>query len=140
MREGLEEGLAAGALGLSTGLIYEPGRHAKTDEIVDLAAAMRGSGGLYATHMRNEGARLLESVDEAIEIGERAGVAVQISHHKASGRESWGLVARSLELIEKAQARGLDVHADQYPYTAGSTVLAAIVQNQGFRARPTKTY
>ena len=135
MRDALEEGLAAGAVGLSTGLIYEPGRHAATDEIVELAAVMRGSGALYATHMRNEAERLLESVDEAIEIGERAGVPVQISHHKASGRPNWGLVARSLERIEAARARGLDVHADQYPYTAGSTILAAIAQNDGFRGR-----
>lgn len=127
MRGNLEEGLAAGAVGLSTGLIYEPGRHAATDEIVALAQVVHGTGGLYATHMRDEGGGLLDSVREAIEIGERAGVPVQISHHKASGQENWGLVARSLELIEAAQARGVDVDADQYPYTAGSTVLAAVV-------------
>jgi N-acyl-D-amino-acid deacylase len=135
MKDSLHEGLEAGAVGLSTGLIYEPGRNAKTDEIVELASEMAGTGALYATHMRNEGDRLVESVEEAIEIGERAGVAVQISHHKASGRESWGLVSESLATIERAQQRGLDVHADQYPYTAGSTVLAAIHQNDGFRAR-----
>ncbi|MCP4003993.1 MAG: D-aminoacylase [bacterium] len=128
----LDEGLAAGALGLSTGLIYEPGRHAKTDEIVELARELSQCGGLYTTHMRNEGPGLLDSVDEAIEIGERAGVPVQISHHKASGRESWGQVTESLERIAAAQARGVSVHADQYPYTAGSTVLAAIAQNDGF--------
>ena len=131
----LHEGLEAGALGLSTGLVYEPGRHADTSEIISLAAEMRGSGALYATHMRNEGPRLLDSVREAIEIGERAGVPVQISHHKAAGREAWGLVRDSLRLIEQARERGLDVHADQYPYTAGSTVLSAIAQNQGFRPR-----
>jgi len=135
MKDGLHEGLEAGAVGLSTGLIYEPGRHARTDEIVELAAEMAGTGALYATHMRDEGRRLLESVAEAVEIGERAGVPVQISHHKASGRESWGRVRESLALIESAQARGLDVHADQYPYTAGSTILAAIAQNDGFRGR-----
>ena len=137
MKSLLEEGLEAGAVGLSSGLIYEPGRHAKTDELAELAAGMAGSGALYATHMRNEGARLLESIEEAIEIGERAGVPVQISHHKASGRENWGLVSRSLALIADAQARGLAVHADQYPYTAGSTVLAAIAQNDGFVPRET---
>lgn len=126
MQATLEEGLAAGAVGLSTGLIYEPGRHASTDEIVALASGMRGTRGLYATHMRDEGAGLVESVEEAIAVGERAGVPVQISHHKASGPENWGLVAKSLARIEAAQARGLDVHADQYPYTAGSTVLAAV--------------
>ena len=137
MKRLLQEGLEAGAVGLSSGLIYEPGRHAKTDELAELAAEMTGSGALYATHMRNEGARLLESIEEAIEIGERAGVPVQISHHKASGRENWGLVGRSLALIADAQARGLPVHADQYPYTAGSTVLAAIAQNDGFVPRET---
>lgn len=136
MKDHLHEGLDAGAVGLSTGLIYEPGRNARTDEIVELAAEMRGSGALYATHMRDEGRKLLESVGEAIEIGERAGVPVQISHHKAAGRESWGRVGESLELIERAQARGQNVHADQYPYTAGSTILAAIVQNDGFRTKP----
>ena len=140
MKALLHEGLEAGAVGLSTGLIYEPGRHAKTDEIVELAAEMAGTGALYATHMRNEGARLLDSIDEAVEIGERAGGPVQISHHKASGRENWGLVTKSLARIAEAQARGVDVHADQYPYTAGSTVLAAVAQNDGFRPRdPAKT-
>jgi N-acyl-D-aspartate/D-glutamate deacylase len=135
MKADVREGLEAGALGFSTGLVYEPGRHADTSEIVALAAEMRDTGALYATHMRNEGPRLLDSVREAIEIGERAGLPVQISHHKAAGREAWGLVRESLQLIEEARARGLDVHADQYPYTAGSTVLAAVVQNQGFRPR-----
>lgn len=135
MMAGLHEGMEAGALGLSTGLVYEPGRHADTDEIVCLASEMRGTRALYATHMRNEGARLLDSVREAIAIGERAGVPVQISHHKAAGREAWGLVRDSLRLLEEARGRGLEVHADQYPYTAGSTVLGAIAQNQGFRPR-----
>jgi N-acyl-D-amino-acid deacylase len=133
MRTGLREGLEAGALGFSTGLVYEPGRYADTDEIVELAGEMEGTGALYATHMRNEGLHLLESVREAIEIGERAGVPVQISHHKAAGRNAWGHVRESLRLIEEAQERGIRVHADQYPYTAASTVLAAVVRGQGFR-------
>jgi N-acyl-D-aspartate/D-glutamate deacylase len=128
MRALVREGVYAGCVGLSTGLIYEPGKHARVDEIVALAAEFAATGGLYATHMRDEGLRLLESVAEAIEIGERAGVAVQISHHKASGRASWGKVRDSLRLIEEARARGIDVLADQYPYTAGSTVLAAVVE------------
>ncbi|MGE4609247.1 MAG: amidohydrolase family protein, partial [Myxococcota bacterium] len=130
MESQLREGLDAGAVGLSTGLVYEPGRHAQTGEIVSLASLMSESGGLYTTHMRNEGARLLDAVAEAIEIGERAGVSVQISHHKASGPANWGRVRESLELIEVARLRGVDVHADQYPYTAGSTVLSAIAQDQ----------
>jgi N-acyl-D-amino-acid deacylase len=132
MKATVREGRDAGAVGFSTGLIYEPGRHADTAEVVALAAEMAGTGALYATHMRNEGNGLLDSVREAIEIGRRAGVPVQISHHKASGREAWGLVRESLRLIERAQAEGLDVHADQYPYTAGSTILAAVLQNGAF--------
>jgi N-acyl-D-amino-acid deacylase len=123
----LAEGIEAGCVGLSTGLIYEPGRHAATEEIVELARVMAGSGALYATHMRDEGAGLLDSVRETLAIGERAGVPVQVSHHKAAGREAWGLVRESLTLLEEARARGMDASADQYPYTAGSTILAAVV-------------
>jgi N-acyl-D-amino-acid deacylase len=133
MRAWVREGVEAGAVGLSTGLIYEPGRYARTEEIVELAREMGPRGGLYATHMRDEAAGLLDSVREAIRIGEESGVPVQISHHKASGQGNWGKVHDSLRLIEEARGRGLDVHADQYPYTAGSTSLYAIVQNGAFR-------
>jgi N-acyl-D-aspartate/D-glutamate deacylase len=132
MRDIVSEGLEAGTVGLSSGLIYDPGRYARTQEIVELASLMRNTGALYATHMRNEGTGLLESVEEAIAIGEEAGVPVQISHHKASGRDAWGLVIQSLALIEQAQARGFDVHADQYPYTAGSTILSAVFRDRSF--------
>ncbi len=132
MKEIVTEGLEAGCVGLSSGLIYDPGRHARTDELVELASLMRGTGALYATHMRDEGVGLLSSVAEAIEIGERAGVPVQISHHKASGERAWGLVAQSLKLIEDAQAKGENVHADQYPYTAGSTSLGAVFRAGAF--------
>ena len=131
MRGWLRDAIDAGAVGLSTGLIYEPGRYARTEEIIELAGEMRGSGALYASHMRNEAGRLLDSVRETIRIGEEAGVAVQISHHKASGQENWGLVRESLRLIEEARNRGIDVSADQYPYTSGSTVLSAVLQNGG---------
>jgi N-acyl-D-amino-acid deacylase len=131
----VREGVAAGAAGLSTGLIYEPGRYARTDEIVALARELGGpAGGLYASHMRNEAGGLLDAVRETIRIGEEAGVPVQISHHKASGRNNWGRVRDSLRLIDEARARGVDVTADQYPYVAGSTSLAAVLQNGAFRA------
>jgi len=133
MKAALAEGLEAGALGLSSGLVYDPGRFAETGELVELSTLMRGTGALYATHMRDESTGLLDSVREAIAIGERAGVPVQISHHKASGRAAWGLVKESLKLIEAAQQRGLDVHADQYPYTAGSTILAAVYRDGKLR-------
>lgn len=136
MKRIVREGRDAGAFGFSSGLVYEPGKFAAIDELAALAGEMSGTGAVYATHMRNEGTKLLDSVREAIEIGRRAGVPVQISHHKASGRDAWGLVNESLRLIERAQAEGLDVHADQYPYTAGSTSLAAVVQNGAFEAGP----
>jgi N-acyl-D-amino-acid deacylase len=129
MRATLAEGLAAGCVGYSTGLIYEPGRYSKTDELVTLAAEMATTGGVYASHMRNEADGLLDAVSETIRIGETAGVPVQISHHKASGPSAWGLVRDSLGLIDAARARGVAVSADQYPYTAGSTSLAAVLQN-----------
>ena len=135
MRALVREGRDAGAIGFSTGLIYEPGRWAEASEITALAAEFAGRG-LYATHMRDEGLGLLDSVRESIEVGRRAGVPVQISHHKASGQAAWGMVKDSLRLIEQAQAEGLDVHADQYPYTAGSTALAAIVRNGAFDGSP----
>jgi N-acyl-D-aspartate/D-glutamate deacylase len=129
MADALGAALDAGCVGFSSGLIYEPGRYADTAELVALAQVMGGIGGLYATHMRDEGLHLLDAVREAIEIGERGGVPVQISHHKASNPAAWGLVRQSLALIDEARARGVDVTADQYPYTAGSTSLFAVVQN-----------
>ncbi len=132
MQQLLREGLAAGALGFSTGLGYEPGCYADTEEIVELAMIMEETGGLYTTHMRNESEGLLGSIRETIQIGEQARVPVQISHHKALGRENWGKVEQSLQLIEAAQAQGLDVHADQYPYTAAGTRLAAMLRRRTF--------
>lgn len=126
MRGLLREGLEAGAVGLSSGLIYEPGLHADTAELIAVSQEMSATAGLYATHMRDESLRLLDSVREAIRIGEEAGVAVQISHLKAAGNRAWGRVREALALIEEARGRGVDVTSDQYPYTAGSTLLAAV--------------
>src|SRR5437762_8422601 len=135
MKAWVREGVRAGAVGLSTGLIYEPSRYARTDEVIALARELGGpAGGLYATHMRNEADGLLDAVREAIRVGEEAHVPVQISHHKASGRRNWGRVRDSLRLIEQARARGVDVTADQYPYTAGSTSLFAVLQNYDERS------
>ena len=127
MKEHLAEGMANGAVGLSTGLMYRPGAYAETEELITLARVAARFGGLYVSHIRNEGAGLLDSVREAIRIGEEAGVPVQISHHKASGRANWGLTEQSLSIIEEARARGLDVTIDAYPYSAASTALAALV-------------
>ena len=127
MRATLAEAVEAGVVGMSTGLVYEPGRHATTEELIELTGELTGTGCLYATHMRDEGVGLLDSVAEALAIGRAADVPVQISHHKANGRTAWGLVQRSLALIDEARADGQVVHADQYPYTAGSTILSAVI-------------
>ena len=124
MREHVAEAMAAGACGFSTGLVYEPGRYSDTEEIVTLAGESAEMGGLYASHIRNEGDRLLEAVAEALEVGERAGCPVQISHHKAAGPRNWGKVADSLALVDAANAAGADVTLDAYPYTAGSGPMA----------------
>lgn len=132
MRKMVAEGMEAGAVGLSTGLVYEPGRYSETAEVVALAEQVAKRSGIYVSHMRNEGDGLLDAVRETIGIGASAGCGVEISHHKAVGAENWGKVTRSLELIEAAQAEGMDVTADQYPYTARSTMLFALVQNGTF--------
>ncbi len=118
-----ETALDQGALGLSTGLEYTPGRFTPTDEIVALARVAARRDGFYASHIRNEERRLLEAVDEAIRIGRRAGVRVQVSHVKASGRGNWGMQFSSLALIESARRDGVEVLGDAYPYTAYSTGL-----------------
>jgi N-acyl-D-amino-acid deacylase len=123
----LRECLEAGAFGLSTGLIYVPSGYADTEEIAALAGVMRRYGGVYASHIRNEGSGLLEAVGEAIEVGRRAEVPVQIAHHKASGKPNWGLVERSLAQMDGARDEGIDVACDQYPYIASSTGLSSIL-------------
>jgi len=117
-----------GAIGVSSGLIYPPGSFADAGELVALARAARDAGSpLYASHIRDEGDRLVESVQEALEIGRQADVSVQLSHHKAAGRKNWGKVHRTLALVDRAVSRGSDVMLDQYPYKASSTGLDVIL-------------
>ena len=112
-----------GAVGFSTGLQYVPGTYAKTSEIVELARVAGNAGGIYASHMRNEGTELEQAVEETIRIGELAMCRVQISHLKVDSPSRWGASARALALIDAARARGIDVEADQYAYTAASSTL-----------------
>jgi N-acyl-D-amino-acid deacylase len=123
----VEQGMEEGAFGLSTGLEYTPGRYTPTDEIVAMARVAARYGGLYASHIRNEEATLLEAVDEAIAIGRRSGARVEISHLKASGRSNWGKQPAALHLIESARRDGVAVLADAYPYTAYSTGLSIML-------------
>lgn len=120
------DAMKEGALGLSTGLAYVPGTYAPTDEIVALAETARAHGGIYISHMRDEGGGVLDSVRETIAIGERAKIPVQISHHKVGGRQQFGQSVQSLALIAAARTRGVDVTYDQYPYTASQTGLSLI--------------
>lgn len=126
MQDDVAEGMAAGALGLSTGLIYPPGAFAETPEIIALASVAAEAGGIYVSHIRNERDGLLDAVEEAITIGEQAGLPVQISHHKASDPANWGKSRDSIALIERRRAEGVDVTFDVYPYTAASTVLSVM--------------
>ena len=129
MKAILAAALADGSVGLSTGLIYPPSAYGTTEEIAALFEVVRDHQGLYASHIRNEGDRLVEAVEENLEIGRRSGVRVQLSHHKASGQRNWGKVRESTALIEQAREAGVDVIADQYPYTASSTGLAVTIPN-----------
>ncbi|MFZ5918033.1 MAG: N-acyl-D-amino-acid deacylase family protein [Chloroflexota bacterium] len=121
------QAMEAGAFGMSTGLIYPPGSFAKTDELIALARVVAEHGGFYASHIRGEGVQVIDAVREAIQIGEQADLPVQISHHKAASRQSWGLVNDTLSVLEMARARGVDVTWDQYPYLATSTGLRVFV-------------
>ena len=137
----VREACERGAIGVSSGLIYQPGSFADRAELESLAAAARDAGSpLYASHIRSEGDHLVEAVDEALTIGRRAGVAVQLSHHKASGRRNWGKVHDTLALVDRARASGVDVVLDPYPYKASSTGLDVILPvdvNVGTRAEIT---
>lgn len=122
-----EQAMRDGAWGMSTGLIYVPGTYAQTDELMKVASVVARHHGLYASHVRNEGTGLIDAVREALEIGERSGAAVHISHLKASGRNAWGQVRVAADLIERARNSGQTVTADQYPYVASSTSLEAML-------------
>ena len=124
MRGEVERALEQGACGFSTGLVYTPGRYARTEEVIELARPLAARGALYATHMRNEGDLLLDSIEETLHIGREAGCAVHVSHHKAAGLRNFGKVGESLARIDKANTEGMDVTLDVYPYTASSGPMA----------------
>src|SRR5574341_1176657 len=121
----LEQGMADGALGLSTGLVYSPACFSPPEELETLTAVAGRRGGVLATHMRSEGDGLLEAIREVIAAAEAARTPLQISHLKTYGERNWGKLSQAFELIESAQRRGVDVTADRYPYTAANTGLQA---------------
>jgi N-acyl-D-amino-acid deacylase len=123
MRADLGAALAAGAWGMSTGLVYAPGAYAQTDELLALGQVLQAADAMYVSHIRNEADELEAAVDEALTIGERSGIRTQVSHLKATGRRNRGKVRGAVARIQAARARGVRAHADVYPYTAGSTFL-----------------
>jgi N-acyl-D-aspartate/D-glutamate deacylase len=140
MEELVDKAMTDGAWGLSTGLIYNPGTYAKTDELIALAKVAARHGGHYASHIRDEGTGVLAAINEALTIGREAGLPVHISHMKASGRQAWGRAADEIALIERARQAGQAVSADQYPYIASSTSLMATLIPTSFREGERKEY
>lgn len=127
MQELVEQGMRDGAVGFSTGLIYIPGTYARTEEIIALARAAARHGGIYASHIRDEGAKAIEAIEEAVRVGREAGLPVQIAHFKIDNRRLWGASTRTLASIEKSRREGVDVIVDQYPYDRSSTGITILL-------------
>ncbi len=128
MKMYIHEAMQSGAFGMSTGLIYTPQIYAKTEEVIELAKVVAEYGGIYFSHIRGEGATLVEAVEELILIVEKSGCfGGQVAHHKASGRLNWGKSKTTLQLIEEANENGLNVTCDQYPYNRGMTSLITVL-------------
>ncbi len=132
MRDLVREAMEAGAIGVSTALIYPPAVYADTDEIAALVEVAGSYGGRYYTHMRNEGDQLLEAIDEALEIGRKGGTPVHIFHLKAAGRQNWGKMPLAIARIQAARAEGQQVTADIYPYLNNGLGIAALIHPRHF--------
>ena len=126
------EALKQGAFGMSTGLIYPPSCYSKTEELIRLYKVVEESDGLFTCHMRSEGEKLLEAIEETIHIGQKTGVRTQISHLKTAGKKNWNKIDQALSLIETALENGLDIACDRYPYTASNTGLSALLPDWAF--------
>jgi N-acyl-D-aspartate/D-glutamate deacylase len=140
MKRYIKQGMDEGAFGISTGLKYLPGTFAKIDEVIALSAIAGQSGGIYTSHLREEGLGLLEAVQEAISISREAKIPVVLTHHKAIGVKMWGASSKTLAMVDSARAIGLDIMMDQYPYTASHTGISILIpswalENDEFAAR-----
>lgn len=127
MKAAVQEAMENGAYGISTGLKYVPGSFSNIDEVIALSEVAAAKGGIYTSHLREEGLGLLEGVAEAIEIGREAQIPIILTHHKAIGRPMWGASTKTLAMVDSARALGIDVMMDQYPYTASSTGLSVLI-------------
>lgn len=130
MEELVDKAMRDGAVGMSTGLIYIPGAYTKTPEIIALARQAARYNGVYVSHMRDEGDRVAEAIEEAVTIGREAKIPVEISHFKLSGQQNWGRSVETLGLVQKARQQGIDVTIDQYPYTASSTSISTLIPDE----------
>ena len=124
MQRELNVAMEFGAWGLSSGLEYPPSSYATEDELIDLCRVVGNHGGIYATHLRNEGDTVVEAVQEALNVASAASVPLQLSHHKTEGMANWGKVNTTLQMVDQARNRGADIQMDQYPYTAFMTSLS----------------
>lgn len=125
MKELTDEAMKSGAFGITTGFAYPPGSFADTQEVIELCKVVSNYDGVYTTHLRSQNTYLIEAIEEAIEIGEKSGVKVDISHIKATDRENWGKVIGAIETIDKAREEGLNIICDVYPYIAASNPLSS---------------
>src|SRR5690606_28114937 len=126
MKQLVAEAMDDGAIGLSTGLRYVPGTYSTTEEVIELAKVAAARGGIYSSHIRDEGEGAIDAVREVVRTAREAGISAQVSHHKLMGQPQWGQSVRTLAIIDSARASGLDVTIDQYPYDATSTGTAAL--------------
>jgi N-acyl-D-amino-acid deacylase len=127
MKQLTAQSMEEGALALSSALVYPPGSFATTEQLIELSKVASRYGVIYITHMRSEAENLLEGIDEAMEIGKKANIPVEIFHFKAAGQKNWHLMEKAIKKINQARAQGQDITADSYPYTAGATSLSAII-------------
>ena len=125
MKDLLREGMARGAFGLSFGLTYAPSCYAETPELIELATVAAEYNGLVSAHIRNEGDYLIRSLDEFLTVLRKSGARGVYSHHKAMGKENWGKVTHTIRMLEQANAEGIEVYCDAYPYTASYTSMAS---------------
>lgn len=140
MQGWIAKAMQEGAFGISTGLKYLPGTYAKLDEIVSCSKVAAQYGGIYTSHLREEGLGLIEGVSEAIQIAERANIPVVLTHHKAIGIKMWGSSVQTLAMVDSARARGLDVSIDQYPYTASFTGISVLIPSWAMEGGPVREF
>ncbi|MBX2875248.1 MAG: D-aminoacylase [Saprospiraceae bacterium] len=136
MKDIIDRSMQEGAYGISTGLKYLPGTYAKLDEIIALSEVAAKQGGIYTSHLREEGLGLIEAVEEAIIIADKAEIPVVLTHHKAMGQPMWGKSEQTLAMVDSARAIGLDVMMDQYPYTASHTGISVLIPSWALEGHP----